>query len=94
MSPWGDFERGMLIALKKKLHGISFKYKFKESITADHVHLLHKKGIKIQLWVVNNLSDIEEAISMNPDFIQTDNIDYFMNQSFQKANINISKSAK
>lgn len=79
LTTWGDFERGMLITLKKKLHGISFKYKFKELITADHVYLLHKKGIKIQLWVVNTPSDIEEAISLNPDFIQTDNIEYFYN---------------
>ena len=79
LTTWGDFERGMLITLKKNLDGISFKYKYKEAITADHVRMLHKKGIKIQLWTVDDPADLEEAISLDPDFIQTDNIGYFIN---------------
>jgi glycerophosphoryl diester phosphodiesterase len=72
LSTWGDFERGMLITLKRKLDGISFKYKYKEEITADHVRLIHRKGLKIQLWVVDDSTDMKEAISINPDYIQTD----------------------
>lgn len=74
----GDFERGMQIALKGGYTGISFKYKFDEEITSDHIYLIRKKGLKIQLWVVNEDDIIEEALSVNPDFIQTDNIDYFL----------------
>lgn len=69
LSVWGDFENGMSIALKKKLHNISFKFKFDEEISADHVSLLHKKGIKIQLWTIDNPNDITEALSLNPDYI-------------------------
>ena len=79
LTTWGDFERGMLITLKRKFQGISFKYKYDEVITADHVRMLHKKGIKIQLWTVDKPSDLEEAISLDPDFIQTDNVGYFIN---------------
>jgi glycerophosphoryl diester phosphodiesterase len=77
LSTWGDFERGMGIVLKKKFNGISFKYKFKEAITADHIKMLHKKGLKIMLWTVNNDSDIQEALQIKPDFIQTDNLHFF-----------------
>lgn len=70
----GDFERGMLIALYDGYSGISFKYKFDEEITIDHINLIRKKGLKIQLWTVNSEADIKEAFTLNPDFIQTDNM--------------------
>jgi glycerophosphoryl diester phosphodiesterase len=72
----GDFERGMMLALESGYTGISFKYKFDEEISVDHINLLHKKGLRIQLWTVNDENDLLEAISLNPDFIQTDNIDF------------------
>jgi hypothetical protein len=73
----GDFERGMMLALESGYAGISFKYQFKEEITQEHVQMLRKKGLKIQLWVVNDEADLSEALFINPDFIQTDNIDFF-----------------
>jgi len=60
---------------------ISFKYKFKEELNAEHIKLLHRKGLKIQLWTVDSVNNIEEAISINPDFIQTDNLKYFTKNS-------------
>ncbi|MBW8050388.1 MAG: glycerophosphodiester phosphodiesterase [Cytophagales bacterium] len=75
LATFGDFERGMGIALQKGYSGISFKYKFNEEISSDHISLLRKKGLKIQLWTVNSEDDLLEAISINPDFIQTDDID-------------------
>ena len=74
----GDFERGMLLALKAGYEGISFKYNFDEYITVDHINLLHKKGIKIQLWTLNDEEIIDEALLLHPDFIITDNVDYAM----------------
>ena len=72
----GDFEMGASRAIDAGFTGISFKYKFKEAITKEHVDLLHRKGLKIQLWTVNDVNDINEALSLKPDFIQTDNIDF------------------
>ena len=72
----GDFERGMLLALKEGYSGISFKYNFDEIITAEHIQLLHKKGVKIQLWTIDAPDEINTALSLNPDYIQTDNIEY------------------
>ena len=75
----GDFERGMLLALKADYEGLSFKYNFDEYITAEHVNLLHKKGITIQLWTLNDEEIINESLLLHPDFIITDNIDYAVN---------------
>jgi glycerophosphoryl diester phosphodiesterase len=73
----GDFERAMQLTLEAGYTGISFKYKFKEEITLDHIQLIRRKGLKIQLWTVDSTDAIQEALSINPDFIQTDNVGYF-----------------
>ena len=76
LTTMGDFERGMQLALKEGYTGLSFKYNFNEQITINHISLLHKKGIRIQLWTLNDEIELSGAILLNPDFIQTDNIDY------------------
>jgi len=77
LATFGDFDRGVLIALDFNFTGISFKYKFKDELSPSHIHLLRKKGLKIQVWVVNKEEFLIEAISINPDFIQTDTVSYF-----------------
>lgn len=77
----GDFERGIGIALEEGYDGISFKYKFDEEITPEDVEMIHSKGLRIQLWTVNEEADLLEALSLNPDFIQTDNTEYFLNRT-------------
>ena len=77
LTSFGDFERAMQLTLEAGLTGISFHYKWIEEITAEHIQLIRKKGLKIQLWTVNSEADIDEALSINPDFIQTDNLKYF-----------------
>jgi hypothetical protein len=67
----GDFELGISRALKAEFTGVSFHYKYKEPITKELVDLLHRKGLKLQLWKVFP-EDLEEAKSVGPDFIQTD----------------------
>jgi glycerophosphoryl diester phosphodiesterase len=69
----GDFELGVSRALTNGYSGISFQYKFKENITKELVDLIHRKGLKIQVWLVNEPTDMEEAKSIGVDFIQTDN---------------------
>jgi glycerophosphoryl diester phosphodiesterase len=69
----GDFELGISRALDSGFSGISFHYKYDEPLSKAQVDLLHRKGLKIQLWTVNDSADLEEAKSLIPDFIQTDN---------------------
>lgn len=77
LTSFGDFEAAMQHSLEGGLTGISFQYKYDEEITEEHIQLIRNKGLKIQLWTVNDPDYIEEALSINPDFIQTDNINYF-----------------
>ncbi len=76
LSTNGDFELGVSRALHSGFTGISFKYKFRDSITREQVELIHRKGLKIQLWTVDDSTDIKEAIALKPDFIQTDSVSY------------------
>ncbi len=77
VTSFGDFERAMQICLEGGFNGISFEYKALEEIGRNEVGLIRRKGLKIQLWTVNNEETIIEAMSINPDYIQTDNLDYF-----------------
>ena len=82
LSTDGDFELGTSRALKAGFTGISFKYKFDEEITLEQIQLIHRKGLKIHLWTVDDLADINEALSIQPDYIQTDNVNYVMNLNY------------
>ncbi|HPI12367.1 MAG TPA: glycerophosphodiester phosphodiesterase [Catalimonadaceae bacterium] len=77
LSANGDFERALQLTLKGGFQGISFKYQFKEDISEGNVALLHRKGLRIQLWTVDEVDAIKEALSIKPDYIQTDNLAYF-----------------
>jgi glycerophosphoryl diester phosphodiesterase len=74
LSTNGDFELGASRALKAGFTGISFKFKYDEEITKEHVEMIHRKGLKIQLWTVDEPDDMQEALELNPDFIQTNNL--------------------
>ncbi len=69
---FGDFEMGISRALHAGFTGVSFEYKFKEEITKEQVELIHRKGLKIQLWTIGDEAVLKEALSLNPDFIQSD----------------------
>jgi len=76
LTTFGDFERGMLVTLEGGFTGMSFKYGFDEEINVNHIDLIRKKGLKIMIWVINSEANIKETMLLNPDFIQTDNIEY------------------
>jgi len=81
LTSFGDFELAVSRALDAGFSGISFAYKAKEEITKEQIDLIHRKGLKIQLWTVNDTSNIREAVSVNPDYIQTDNLEYTVSSS-------------
>jgi glycerophosphoryl diester phosphodiesterase len=72
LTAFGDFELAVSRALDAKFSGVSFAYKYKEPLIKEQVDLIHRKGLKIQLWAVGDTTDIKEAILLKPDFIQTD----------------------
>lgn len=70
----GDFELGVSRALRAGFSGISFQFRTKTIITKADVDLMHRKGLKIQLWLVNEPDEMAEARAIGADFIQTDNL--------------------
>lgn len=68
----GDFELGMSRALDAGFSGVSFQYNVDEPVTKELVELMHRKGLKIQLWTIEVAGDMDGARALNPDFIQTD----------------------
>jgi glycerophosphoryl diester phosphodiesterase len=74
LSTNGDFELGASRALKAGFTGISFKFNYDEEITKKHVEMIHRKGLKIQIWTVDEPDDMIEALELNPDFIQTNKL--------------------
>jgi glycerophosphoryl diester phosphodiesterase len=79
LSTFGDFERGVSRALNAGFSGISFRCDTISAVDGKMIDLIHRKGLKIQLWTLDEPSDIKEAMKMKPDFIQTDNLEYFIN---------------
>ncbi|MES2616461.1 MAG: glycerophosphodiester phosphodiesterase [Bacteroidota bacterium] len=73
LTTFGDFDKGTYRALKGNFNGISFKYQ-DGNLSAEQIELLHKKGLHIQLWIINDSSGIVKAKNLLPDYIQTDNV--------------------
>jgi glycerophosphoryl diester phosphodiesterase len=69
----GDLELGTSRALASEFSGISFQYGTKEILTKDHVDLLHRKGLKIVIWTIDDEAIFPEVSSLGVDFIQTNN---------------------
>jgi glycerophosphoryl diester phosphodiesterase len=74
LTSFGDFELGASRALEAGFSGISYQFKYKEPIVKEQIDLIHRKGLKIQLWTIYSQSDLEEARALGPDFIQTDDL--------------------
>jgi glycerophosphoryl diester phosphodiesterase len=74
LTSFGDFELGAARALDAGFSGISYQFKYKETIVREQVELLHRKGLKIQLWTIYGPSDLDEAKALGADFIQTDDL--------------------
>lgn len=68
----GDFEKGMLLALKHNMDGISYKSNYEVELDADKISLLHKKGIKVMVWNVPDSAYLQHLISIKADIVQFD----------------------
>lgn len=73
---FSEFNNRVKTANKKNYTGISHNYKDSE-INHENISFAKNKGLQIQLWTPNSANDLESVLLLNPDFIQTDNINYF-----------------
>ena len=71
----GDVDEGLANAAAVKARGISLEYGV-ELVDAEVVSLIHRKGYGLILWVVNEPDDISAAWNSEPDFIETDNLQF------------------
>jgi glycerophosphoryl diester phosphodiesterase len=69
----GDFELGASRALDAGFSGLSYDFN-SEKVTQEQVDLLHRKGLKIQVWTIYDSEALEKAKSVGVDFIQTDDL--------------------
>jgi glycerophosphoryl diester phosphodiesterase len=74
LTSFGDFELGASRALAAGFSGISYQFKYKETLVKEQVDLLHRKGLKIQLWTIYDPVEMAEAKALGVDFIQTDDL--------------------
>lgn len=70
----GDFELGTARALDAGFSGISYEFNAGENIVRDQIDLLHRKGLKIQLWTIYDGEALEKAKALGVDYIQTDDL--------------------
>lgn len=73
----GDFESGVFAVVNGGYHGMSHKFSSDQNITKEDVQVFRSKGLTVQFWTVNSQEDIDAALALEPDFIQTDNLDFF-----------------
>ncbi len=69
---YGDFEKGMLLALKHNMDGISYKANFDIELDEDKIYLLHKKGLKVMVWNIPDSSFAAHLVSIKADILQID----------------------
>lgn len=72
--------RSASFALSDKLDGLSLKNK-STIVSNETVDLYRKKGLKIQVWTVNDEQEITRIKELGVDYIQTDNVNYLINKT-------------
>lgn len=74
---WDEYDYGLTVAIENDLTGISFDFNRGYEITFEHIELAHRKGVQMMLWVINDTLNMRNVYDMSPDFIQTDDLDYY-----------------
>jgi glycerophosphoryl diester phosphodiesterase len=69
---FGDYEKGMLVALEHHCDGISYKSHFKDELDLEKMNLLHKKGLRLMAWNIPDSTYANYLKSIDVDIIQVD----------------------
>ncbi|MBL1280916.1 MAG: hypothetical protein COA33_011620 [Fluviicola sp.] len=69
------FETGLSIAQNNNLFGITIS---SDNITKEQVLIAHNLGFFVTIWGVNSAKENKEAVSKNPDMIQTDKLSHLI----------------
>lgn len=85
-----DFENDINIAQKNEFYGVSFS---NNHISSMQIQDAHSKNIRVTLYGIESNKQNYDAISKQPDYIQTDDLDYVL-KLFGKFNRNSGRVAK
>lgn len=69
---FGDYEKGMLVALKNGFTGISFKSHYVDELDLNKMSLLHKKGLRLIAWNIPDTTYANYLKSIQVDFLEAD----------------------
>lgn len=80
---FSDFREHIKIARENKFSGLSHIFSDSE-VNPENIGFAKRKGIEVQLWTPNSPKDLEYVLSLNPNYIQTDNTSYFVKNRSEK----------
>lgn len=67
---YGNMKQSILVALNNNYDGLSMMFS-DTSLTTSNMSLLRSNNLKIQLWSLYYIQDVEYVKTFSPDFIQT-----------------------
>lgn len=70
-----DFENEIYVAEKNEFYGISFS---NDHVSSQQIQDAHSKNIRVTLYGIESKKQNYDAISKQPDYIQTDDLDYVL----------------
>jgi glycerophosphoryl diester phosphodiesterase len=70
-----SFEQGLIVAKKMQLFGLTMA---NENISANEIKKAHLNNLRITLWNIKTKKENLNAISKNPDYIQSDKINHLL----------------
>jgi glycerophosphoryl diester phosphodiesterase len=73
LTSFGDSELAASRALDAGFSGLSYEVNG-NTLLKEQVDMLHRKGLKIQVWTIYNSEEFDQVKSLGVDFIQTDDL--------------------
>jgi glycerophosphoryl diester phosphodiesterase len=70
-----DFDSSICIAVKNNFYGLSIS---NSNISANQINIAHKKNMRVTLYGVETDKENYDAITKQPDYIQSDDINYLL----------------
>lgn len=72
---YSSFENGLKTALNLDLYGITIST---EDISKEQIEIAHRNNLYVAIWNTHSKNKNIEAVKKNPDFIQTDRVEYLV----------------
>jgi glycerophosphoryl diester phosphodiesterase len=71
-STYGEYERGIVTALKNDFDGLSYEANFGDELDEEKMNLLHKKGLRVMCWNIPDSTFAANLKRIKVDILQQD----------------------